>query len=139
MILFDTNVVSELIKPDLDVRVESWFTSLDIDDIHTSVITLAELRYGVAILQTGRKKQKLIDALDALFANEFAGRILAFDEPSAMIYADIMVVRRKMGRPIMQADAQIAAIAKSHNASLATRNTADFEHTGIPLTNPWET
>ncbi len=137
MIILDTNVVSELIKAHADPRVMSWLGKTLSSDIHTTIITEAELRYGIAILPEGQKKQQLLSSVEFQFANAFSKRTLHFKPPCAAIYAQIMADCRKIGRPIEPLDAQIAAIAKTHNATLATRNTADFEYTGITLINPW--
>ena len=104
----------------------------------TTAITSAELPYGVERLQDGRRKMELAAAVHGLLDDEFQGRVLAFDEQAASRYAEIVSRRERLGRPIGIADAQIAAICRAIGAALATRNTADFQETGIDLINPWK-
>jgi predicted nucleic acid-binding protein len=137
MILLDTNVVSELIKPRPDPGVESWIAAQPSTSLFLCCPGEAELRYGVAILPAGRRREKLMAALEGMLAEAFADRILPFDGPAAASYAEIAAARRLAGRPISQFDAQIAAIAKSRGASLASRNTKDFVGCGIVLIDPW--
>jgi predicted nucleic acid-binding protein len=138
MILLDTNVLSELMRPAPSAAVESWIGRQPVASIFISAITEAELRYGVALLSEGRRQVQLLAKIEAMLAEDFAGRILPFDSPAASAYADIAVTRRRSGRPISQADAQIAAIASSRGASLATRNMDDFLDCGIDVVDPWQ-
>jgi toxin FitB len=138
MILLDTNVLSELMRPAPSAAVESWIGRQPVASIFISAITEAELRYGVALLSEGRRQVQLLAKIEAMLAEDFAGRILPFDSPAASAYADIAVTRRRSGRPISQADAQIAAIASSRGASLATRNKDDFVDCGIDVVDPWQ-
>ena len=137
MILLDTNVLSELMRPAPTAAVENWIGLQPVASIFISAITEAELRYGVALLPEGRRQVQLLAKIEAMLAEDFAGRILPFDSPAASAYADIAVMRRRSGRPISQADAQIAAIASSRGASLATRNMNDFLDCGIDVVDPW--
>ena len=102
-----------------------------------TTITQAEVLYGVELLPAGKRRMRLSVAIDKLFAEDFKGRILSFDEDSARVFAKIVTGREAAGRPISQFDAMIAAIARSHSAAVATRNTHDFEHCGIRVINPW--
>jgi predicted nucleic acid-binding protein len=102
-----------------------------------SAITEAELRYGLALLPESRRRRRLVAQAGAMLAEDFADRILPFDSPAASAYARIAATRRLSGRPISQADAQIAAISASRGASLATRNVADFVDCGIDIVDPW--
>lgn len=136
MIILDTNVLSELMRPAPSAAVENWVSRQPVAGIFISAITEAELRYGLALLPEGRRQRQLVTEVEAMLAEEFAGRILPFDSPAASAYARI-AARRRSGRPIAQADAQIAAIAASRGASLATRNVADFANCGIDLVDPW--
>lgn len=137
MILLDTNVISELMRPRPDPGVERWIAAKMATDLYISAITEAELRYGVEILSTGQKRQQLQAALSGMLEEDFAGRILPFDSAAAIAYAAIAADRRRGARPISQMDAQIAAIARSIGAPLATRNVADFDNCGIVILNPW--
>jgi toxin FitB len=137
MIIVDTNVVSELLRPSPEPRVEAWLAARDGLDIYLTAISEAELRYGVAIMENGRRRDGLADAIDRILRDDMAGRVLAFDSAAAEAYATIAASRRAAGRPIAQADCQIAAIARARGATVATRNTADFEGCGVDLINPW--
>jgi predicted nucleic acid-binding protein len=105
--------------------------------VFIAAVTEAELRYGVGILPDGRRRTALATEIAAMMEVDFIGRILPFDSPAAVAYAEIPAVCRKAGRPIGQADAQIAAVARSRGAVLATRNVPDFEGCGVELINPW--
>ncbi|MFI4992482.1 MAG: type II toxin-antitoxin system VapC family toxin [Solirubrobacterales bacterium] len=138
MVLLDTNVLSELVRPEPDEKVVSWLDSLDAATVATTAITAAELLYGVARLPDGRRKQQLSEAIDGLIEEDFDGRIEPFDVTAATHYAALVSDRDTLGRPISVVDAQIAAIARKLEATLATRNIDDFKDTGIDLIDPWE-
>ena len=106
--------------------------------LFTTAITQAEILYGVSILSDGKRKQSLAAAVDEMFAQDFSGRLLPFDGPAAVAFAAISTNRQRKGRPISQLDAQIAAIAHSRGATLATRNTPDFAECGIDVIDPWQ-
>ena len=133
----DTNVVSELMRPEPADSVVDWVDGQSPAETFLTAITLAELLYGVARLADGRRKSDLADEIEAMMTEDFDQRVVAFDEAAAAHYADIVVRRERAGRPISTADAQIAAICRSHNAVLATRNVEDFVDTGITIINPW--
>lgn len=137
MIIVDTNVVSELLRPSPEPRVEAWLAARDGLDIYLTAISEAELRYGVAIMENGKRRDGLAEAIDRILRDDMAGRVLAFDSAAAEAYATVAASRRAAGRPIAQADCQIAAIAHARGATVATRNTADFEGCGVDLINPW--
>jgi hypothetical protein len=137
MILLDTNVVSELMRPEPAQTVLDWFAVHDAADLFITAITEAELRTGVAILAGGQRRDRLQSAVDAMIEQDFSGRILPFDNSAAKAYAEIAAQRRAAGRPIAEADCQIAAIARATGAPVATRNTKDFDGCGIELINPW--
>ncbi|WP_036013976.1 type II toxin-antitoxin system VapC family toxin [Bradyrhizobium yuanmingense] len=137
MIVLDTNVVSEFMRPAPSAAVERWMSAVPPAGIFISSITEAELRYGLALLPAGRRQRHLIVQAEAMLAEDFAGRILPFDSSAAVAFARIAAGRRLAGRPISQSDAQIAAITASRGASLATRNIADFADCGINLIDPW--
>jgi predicted nucleic acid-binding protein len=106
--------------------------------VATTAITAAELRYAVAKLPDGYRKRELAMVIRGILSEDFHGRVLPFDESASVQYADVVTGRERIGRPIGIADAQIAAISRDLGAILATRNTADFEETGVELINPWE-
>lgn len=135
--LLDTHVLSELQRPAPETAVLAWLASQPVESLWVSAVTEAEMRLGVRLLAPGRTRSALEVALDGLFGSDLAGRILPFDSSAAAAYAELAAVRRALGRPISQFDAQIAAIAKCAGFRLATRNTDDFEHCGLTLIDPW--
>ena len=137
MIVLDTNVVSELFRREPDVRVAAWLEALD-GEVAITAITLAELLAGVRRLPEGRRKSGLEAAVIAA-VEPYRGShaLLPFDDDCAGAYADILFERERAGLPIATADAQIAAICRTHDAVCATRNTKDFVKTGIELIDPW--
>ena len=137
MILLDTNVLSELMRPVPSPDVETWLSAQPPAGMFISAITEAELRYGLALLPGGQRQQRLVAQAEAMFAEDFDGRILPFDHAAAGAYATIAAARRRAGRPISLADAQIAAIAASRGAAIATRNVSDFAECGIAVVDPW--
>jgi predicted nucleic acid-binding protein len=136
MILLDTNVVSELMRPEPAPQVASWVRSRDRRELFTSSITLAEIRYGLARLPDGRRKQVLVDAADDIF-RAFSDQVLPVDVTAAEHYAIVASTRERSGRPMSGFDALIAAICRSRGAVLATRNLPDFDGTGIDIIDPW--
>lgn len=138
MILLDTNVLSELIRPEPDKGVTEWLDSLDAATVATTAITAAELLYDVARLPAGRRKERLGEAIRGLIEEDFDGRVEPFDAAATSHYADLLSDRERAGRPISATDAQIAAICRKLGATLATRNRSDFEDTGIDLLDPWQ-
>lgn len=137
MIVIDTNVLSELLKREPDQNVKSWMSRQPMTSVFTTTVTQAEILYGVALLPDGKRKNKLMGAVQILFSKRFMGRILPFDIEAAMDYAEIASLRRASGIPISQFDAQIAAITRTRGASLVTRNSDDFRDCGIKVINPW--
>jgi predicted nucleic acid-binding protein len=136
--VLDTNVVSELMKPLPSPDVSAWISEQAAEDLFTTTITVAEVLYGIALLPKGKRRDQLLHEAEATFAEDFAGRILPFDEVAARLFASVAVARRLLGRPISNFDAQIVAISRAHGATLATRNTDDFEGCGVRLINPWQ-
>jgi len=137
VIILDTNVLSELIRPRPNPAVVEWIDRQNASDVRITAITAAELRAGVALLPVGRRRSDLQLHIEALLDETFAGYVLPFDDQSATPYAEIVSGRRNQGRPIAFQDAQIGAICLRHRMTLATRNTRDFEDAGIDLIDPW--
>jgi toxin FitB len=137
MIILDTNVLSELMRPHPSTRVVAWVAEQPITEIFTTTITEAEIFYGIELLGRGKRRDQLLAAAEAMFAEDFSGRIFGFDSDAARAFSQIAAQRRALGKPISHADAQIAAIAKVRRAKLATRNLADFEDCGIDFVDPW--
>jgi hypothetical protein len=124
-------------RPDPAAAVTKWVGAQHATSLFTTSVTEAEMRYGLAILPLGRRRKQLEAAVDGLFREDLAGRILPFDSAAACAFASLAAQRRKVGRPISQLDAQIAGIALTRGATLATRNTTDFAMCGIELIDPW--
>lgn len=138
MIVLDTNVVSELARPRPSQAVIDWVDAREAAELVITALTAAEVRAGVALLPAGRRQREFGERMESLLSDTFAGHVLAFDIDSSAHYADILAARTRAGRPISGLDAQIAAVCRQHQASLATRNTADFDGIGLCLINPWE-
>jgi predicted nucleic acid-binding protein len=137
VIVLDTNVVSELARPTPSQNVIDWIDARDSAELVITALTAAEVRAGVALLPSGRRKHQIGLRMETLLTETFAGYVLAFDIDSTPHYADILATRTRAGRTISAIDAQIAAISRQHQAVLATRNTTDFTDTGLDLINPW--
>jgi hypothetical protein len=137
VIILDTNVLSELMRADPATSVVEWVASQPASRLFMTAVTQGEILYGIGLLPKGKRRDRIANAAKAMFAEDFNDRILAFNSDAAASYADISVARRRKGRPISQFDAQIAAIARSSGAAVATRNVVDFEGCGIELINPW--
>lgn len=138
MIVLDTNVISDAMLPTPDARVRHWLSRQPSQQMFTTTVSLAEILYGLEILPLGKRRAGLSATAETMFATLFAQRILVFDPLAAREFPAIAAGRRLRGRPISVLDAQIAAIAKANSATLATRNTSDFEGCGVRLVNPWE-
>ncbi|HEY5207959.1 MAG TPA: type II toxin-antitoxin system VapC family toxin [Stellaceae bacterium] len=138
MIVLDTNVISEAWRPRPAPHVREWMKAQPMPSLFTTAITEAELLYGIALLPESRRRAALSALVEAMLAEDLAGRVLPFDSAAAREYADIAARRRRAGQPISEGDARIAAIVRSRGATLATRNTADFTACGIPVISPWE-
>ncbi|HEX7758441.1 MAG TPA: type II toxin-antitoxin system VapC family toxin [Caulobacteraceae bacterium] len=138
MIVLDTNVVSELMRPVPSDAVVRWVSKQPAARLFTTTVTQAEILFGIALLSDGRRRDALAIAAEQMFAEDFLDRILPFDQAAAQAFAPIAASRRQDGRPIASFDAQIAAITLSRDAALATRNISDFEGCGLVLNNPWE-
>ena len=137
MVVLDTNVVSELMRPAPDPIVEAWVTGRAAATLFFSAVGEAELLYGVAIMSAGQRRDALASEIEAMLREDFAGRVLPFDSEAARAYAEIAAARRADGRPVSQADVQIASIACSRGMAVATRNVRDFADMGIDIIDPW--
>jgi len=138
MILLDTNVVSELMKAAPVESVIAWVGAQSVSSLYTTSVTQAEILHGIMLLPPRKRRRGIEAAAQAMFAEDFESRILGFGSDAAMSYAHIATDRRRAGRPISSFDAQIAAIARSVGAIIATRNVADFSDCGVEVVNPWE-
>ncbi|MYD71307.1 MAG: type II toxin-antitoxin system VapC family toxin [Acidobacteria bacterium] len=138
MVVLDTNVVSELMHPAGDPVVASWVAERPASSLFLTALTEAELRFGLAVMAAGKRRDGLAAGLERMLRAGFANRVLPFDSAAARAYAEIAAARRLMGRPVSQADAQITAIASARGMAVATRNVRDFEDMGINVIDPWE-
>ena len=136
MILLDTNVISELMRPEPEARVVAWVDCLSRNNVGITAITVAEILYGIGALPDGARKKNLFEAAASVFDGYLADHVYPFDRRSAVEYAQLVVKREQSGSPISMPDAQIAAICLANHAGLATRNTKDFANTDITLYNP---
>lgn len=136
MIVLDSNVLSELMRHQPSPGVVSWLQAQVPGELCTTAVSVAEIRYGIARLPRGHRRNSLLAAADEVFMG-FADNVLAFEARAALTYADIVVERERAGMPISGFDAQIAAICRSQSAGLATRNTGDFAGLGLTLIDPW--
>lgn len=138
MIVLDTNVVSELMRPQPAPAVLDWVNAQPADQLWLCSVVVAELLYGVGRLADGAHKRQLAGAVEAMVFEDFAGRTLPYDLEAAAAYAQLVVRGEMAGQAITMADAQIGAICAVHGATLATRNTRDFARLGLNLINPWD-
>ena len=136
-LLLDTNVLSEVTKPRPESRVLLWLDELDEDRTFISVVSLAEIRRGVALMDNGRKRNALADWLAHDLPQRFEYRVLSVDEPVALAWGDLMGDAKRRGRGMSSMDGLIAATAMAHGLILATRNVKDFEGFGMDLIDPW--
>lgn len=138
MIILDTNVVSELMRPSPEPRVLRWFASQSAEDLHVTAVTMAEILYGIELISTSRRRDVVRAGAEKMFGGVFADHILTYEDRAARAFSQIASSRRRQGKPMAEFDAQIAAIARVHGATLATRNPFVFEGCGVRLVNPWE-
>ncbi len=139
MILLDTNVISESLRPVPETRVLDWINTQTIETLYLSAITVAELRFGSALLPSGKRKAKLQNKLENKLLPLFTGRVLPFDVAVTKAYADLMSQARMTGQSISTADGYIAATAAANGMIIATRDTNPFTAAGLQVINPWET
>jgi predicted nucleic acid-binding protein len=137
VILLDTNVVAELMRDAPDESVLHWLDRCPADEVWIPAVSVMELRYGLALLPPGRRRDGLASALDAVLAEELGGRIAVFDQHAAAAAAALMASRRQQGRPVDLADTMIAGTALARRATLATRNLRHFADLAVPVVNPF--
>jgi len=137
LILLDTNVLSALMRREVDPVVVAWLDAQPPESIWTTAITVFEIRFGLEILAKGRKRKALEEAFVNALDEDFDGRVLAFDQAAADAAAVIAARQREAGCPVEIRDVQIAGIAAARKATLATHNTRHFDGTGITLIDPW--
>jgi toxin FitB len=137
VIVLDTNVISEIMRTRPHGSVIEWLDQQTSSECFITAVTLAELLYGVGRIDEGRRKDTLAAAIEAMITEDFENQVLPFDQTAAAHYADVVVRRGQIGKPISTADAQIAAICRSYKATLVTRNVKDFADIGLSLFDPW--
>jgi toxin FitB len=139
MIVLDTNVFSELMRPVPEPRVLNWLANEPRSALFTTAVTRGEILYGIWSMPAGARRQGFWDVTQSIFSEDFAGRVLSFDNDAADAFAEISASRKSAGKPISQFDAMIAAVVRSRGATLATRNVKDFVDCGIEIIDPWKT
>jgi toxin FitB len=138
MILLDTNLISEPLRPDPEPRVVAWIDAQPLETLFLSAISAAELRAGVALLPAGKRRSNLQDSLEQKILPLFTGRTLPFDLACTSAYARLLAKAQKTGQAIATADAFIAAIAITHDYAVATRDTSPFKAAGAEVIDPWQ-
>ena len=137
MFILDTNVLSELMRDEPDIRVLEWVAGQRVDLLFTTAVSQAEVLSGLAVMAVGRRRPMLEAAAQAMFVDDFAGRVLPFDMAAADAYAKVFAGRRQMGRPISGADLMISAIARAQGRTGVTRDLGGFAECGVEEINPW--
>jgi toxin FitB len=138
MIIFDTNLISEIVRPVCNPAVQLWMRTCDANSISTTAVNLAELRAGIEYLPQGKRKETLRQSTDQLLEALFQKRFLSFDAECANRFGELLSRMRRLGRAIGTADAQIAAIAMVHDYQIATRDVQPFLDAGLTVVNPWD-
>ena len=138
MLILDTNILSELMRPAPNMRVVNWLNAEEPLGVTITAITVAEILYGIERLPDGKRKQRFAQLAAEMFEEDFTERILPFGEVAAAYYATLVADSERSGRVVHSADAQIAAICHQHHAQLATRNVKDFKYLDIPIIDPWQ-
>jgi predicted nucleic acid-binding protein len=138
MFVLDTNILSAMMRLQLEPQVATWIAAQPPDLLFTTSLSQAEILSGLAIMAEGRRRGDLEAAARVMFLEDFDGRVLPFDTKAATAYAEFFAARRRTGRPAATLDLMIASIARSHGASVVTRDTGGFEGCGIALINPWQ-
>jgi predicted nucleic acid-binding protein len=138
MFLLDTNVLSAMMRPTPPQSVADWVSGQLLDVLFTTAPCQAEILAGIAVLPEGRRRADLDSAARAMFADDFASRVLPFDEAAALAYAELFAARQRAGRPAATIDLMIAAIARAKGAAVVTRNVTDFAGFGVSVIDPWQ-
>lgn len=138
MLLLDTNLVSELMRPQPEARILAWVAAQPLSEMAIATVTLMEIRFGIAVLPQGKRRTDLDTKFRQLLVQAFPNRILSFDETAADACAELRAARQRIGRPIAIEDGMIAAIARTHGAAVVTRDVGGFQDCGVHLINPWE-
>jgi predicted nucleic acid-binding protein len=138
MIILDTNIISEMMKKSPDQAVADWFKSQDNNQLYITVLTVAEIKYDISLLPEGKRREKLDTDASHMFNSVFRDKILSFDYDAAHHYPIAHQHRKAVGKTMTVMDAELAAICKSNNAALATRNTKDFTDISVELINPFD-
>ena len=138
MVILDTNVISGLMRENPDPTMLAWLDGQYARSLFSTTVNEAEILYGISLLPAGKRRDRLSVVARKVFEEVFGNRIVPFDRNAAAAYAEIFSERRASGQPIDPLDAQIAAIARSRNAAIATRNTKDFVNAGIDVIDPWQ-
>lgn len=138
MILLDTNVISEPLRPSPEARVSDWIDAQPLETLYLSAMTVAELRAGVALMPAGKRRTVLHEHLEKRVLPMFAARVLPFDLACTSAYAELMAKVRKAGSGIETADACVAAVAFANGFIVATRDTSPFQAAGLDVINPWQ-
>jgi toxin FitB len=136
--ILDTNILSAMMRLQLEPRMAAWIAAQPVELLFTTSLSQAEILSGLAIMPSGRRRLDLEAAARIMFLEDFDGRVLPFDMKAAAAYAGIFASRRRAGRPAATVDLMIASVARSHGASVVTRDTGGFEDCGLTLINPWE-
>ena len=136
--VLDTNVLSELMRPEPHPGVFEWVAEQPRAALYTTSLSRAEILAGIAVMPDGRRRAALAESAAAMFGEEFQGRILPFDAEAATAYAAFFALRRQSGRPIATTDLIVAATAHAHDAAVVSRDTRGFEGCGLTLVNPWQ-
>lgn len=137
MIVLDTNVLSALMRDTPDPRVVDWLDHQPVESVWTTSVIVFEIRTGIELLTPGRRRKRLDEAFSQLLDEDFDGRVQSFDLTAAIAAGTIAASRQRAGLMVEVRDVQIAGVAASRRATVATRNTRHFEGTGIDLVNPW--
>jgi toxin FitB len=136
MIILDTNILSALMRQIPDSKVVTWLDGQSRTSVWTTSVTILEIRFGLQIMATGKRRSLLSEAFDSLL-EKMGRRIASFDDDAATQAANLMASRQRKGRPVELRDTMIAGIVLAHHATLATRNVAHFEDLTVPVVNPW--
>jgi toxin FitB len=138
MFILDTNVLSAMMRLQLESKVAAWISAQPAELLFTTSLSQAEVLSGFAIMPDGRRRRDLEAAARTMFLEDFDGRVLPFDMKAAAVYAEVFASRRRAGRPASTIDLMIASVARSHGAIIVTRDTNGFEDCGLALVNPWK-